>query len=256
MSHCCHKASQTIIDPFLGSSELGLFVSIIITGVSSSFVHCIGMCGPIAMAQMNMRLMHLSGEKLSQIDRIKVALMIPYYLGKSATYFIITFLLYIFSSALRDMPTFRYIGAILLILAGILLLLLPLKIVVSSIFQKVGKRINFVERLESYLVKRFENVYLRPFGLQGFLLGMILGFIPCGIVYGMMILTLSHSSSPLVAGVAMVIFSFSTLPGLFLVAYSGQAIITRYRNIARPIYFIVMLFNSMLLFRYGITLAC
>ncbi|AEI89452.1 hypothetical protein midi_01176 [Candidatus Midichloria mitochondrii IricVA] len=53
-----------------------------VTGIVGSFTHCIGMCGPIAISQMSMRLMNLPKEKMTQKNKVLCAASIPYYIGK------------------------------------------------------------------------------------------------------------------------------------------------------------------------------
>ena len=61
--HHSHESQNVFVQYILDSDILGISgISIIcamfIYGIIGSFTHCIGMCGPIALGQMNMRLMH------------------------------------------------------------------------------------------------------------------------------------------------------------------------------------------------------
>ena len=95
------------------------------------------------------------------------------------------------------------------------------------------------------LLKSLKNIYIAPFGGQGLVLGMILGLIPCGIVLwnddicDCQCLIIHYSWC-----VDVLYFSFSTMPGLFIVAYSGQEVITRFKSFARTIYSTMMVVNG------------
>ena len=52
-----------------------------------------------------------------------------------------------------------------------------------------------------------------PLGWQGYFLGLILGFIPCGLLYVAYSLAISFDS-PLLAMLGMLIFGLSTIPAL------------------------------------------
>jgi sulfite exporter TauE/SafE len=59
-----------------------------------------------------------------------------------------------------------------------------------------------------------------PQGLRGYALGLVLGFIPCGLLYAAFLIV-SAIPNPLFAAIGMFLFGFSTFPSLFLTASGG-----------------------------------
>jgi sulfite exporter TauE/SafE len=101
----------------------------------------------------------------------------------------------------------------LLVLAGVFMLLMGLYLA------NWWPLLRHVERLGGHLWKRIE-----PFGrkllpvrsaTQALLLGMIWGWLPCGLVYSVLIWSMS-SGSMLSGGLLMLSFGLGTLPNLLL----------------------------------------
>ena len=175
---------QYILDSdILGISGISIICAMFIYGIIGSFTHCVGMCGPIALGQMNMRLMHLKKDQLNNFNKFSCALSLPYYLGKAMTYGILALLAKYLSSSFSDSIIFKNIaGAILIFVAFICLKISVIRIVKMkqiSFFNKISKHFKF---LESYITSIISKLSLNPFGIQGLFMGMILGLIQCGLV--------------------------------------------------------------------------
>jgi sulfite exporter TauE/SafE len=66
---------------------------------------------------------------------------------------------------------------------------------------------------------------------QGYLLGVALGFLPCGFLYGALAAA-SASGEPLVGAAAMAAFALGTAPSLFAIAVLGETAGRRWRRSA------------------------
>lgn len=247
MSHCHHaKHSFVPMLDLLGLEGSGLVMAAFMTGLVISLTHCIGMCGPFALIQLNLRLMPLPTKQLSQMKKLRLALFMPYYLGKGATYCLLTTLIYMISFGVTQSNNYHIIiGAILLITA----LFFIREAVVQFIPINLG--IPALRYFPATLDKLVKRLKLQPSGWGGFLTGVILGFIPCGALYASLTSIATLSVNLGVALAATMAFALATIPGLFLVAYLGELCMSRWRKRFTWLYAAMMLINAALLLRYG-----
>jgi sulfite exporter TauE/SafE len=89
------------------------------------------------------------------------------------------------------------------------------------------------------------NLFQDPRGFRGYFLGLILGFIPCGLLYGAFAIS-AAISSPILAAVGMFFFGISTFPSLFFTACGGFFLtkLPEFKFIAKT----VILINAIMLF--------
>lgn len=268
----CHHSHTTnitdILDPNLfASHDLWLFLVLFITGLSGSFAHCIGMCGPIALGQMSIRIMEIPNKKLNEWNKIKCAASLPYYFGKAITYSILAIIALKISNTFQQFSFFKYTGVFLMVVVAIFFLKtsllvffgFPIYLLDKSIGIKKRilniKLINFIVGKTKYLYRRLLNLLtrlrLKQTGWQGWLFGLILGMIPCGLVYSSIVLVLSNTDRIWVAAFGMFFFGLGTIPGLFIVSYFGQQILVRWSKTYTVVYSINMLFNAYLLLSYA-----
>jgi sulfite exporter TauE/SafE len=128
--HTCHHhpSSPELIDIgiFSNFDSLAVIVTLFLMGLVGSFTHCIGMCGPIAVAQMSFRLINLPHSKLTQKEKFKCAMILPYYIGKALTYALLGAIVFYFSKKLSEIGFFRNVALVILIITGILFFLAAL----------------------------------------------------------------------------------------------------------------------------------
>jgi sulfite exporter TauE/SafE len=249
MAHCCeHEAPKLIFDMCFGTDGYWLIASIFITGLVFSFTHCIGMCGPIATAQLSARLLALEGNNMSQKQRIKLALLLPYYLGKGITYIFLAILSYLIAENVAENQYTKGVAIFLITVAGIFFLGNGLQLWWNpSLLKSLTRPIT---RLSSNIAKLVSFSHENTYGFKGFFLGAMLGFIPCGILYSIMIMIASFSSNLLIAILSAVAFAIATIPGLFIVSYFGSYIIAKWRSAFAIVNSFIMLFNAYLMFSY------
>lgn len=249
MEHCHHHHSQSIFD-FASFGEIGVLLTIFVTGVLGSLTHCIGMCGPLAAAQTSMRLMGVQNSRISELERLKVSLLLPYYFGKAITYTTLTALFIVFKNSIgsvAEIPAMKWLTiAFLIAVAGLF---------AHSAFQRSFIiPIPGLRKVTQKFAKFISPWRLSSYGFQGILLGMILGLIPCGLVYGVIINATANMSSTPLALAAIFLFGFSTTPGLFIASFFGTQILSRFKQSFKLLYALLMLINAGLLLQYALKL--
>ena len=204
-----------------------LVFSLINLGFFGGFTHCVGMCGPFVLTQVGENLKKTPLEKFNNFNRLKNLALLPYHLGRICTYAIIGFCCSFFNKNIQNFFGFKIFSAIFLLLAaGVFLNIffekklfkktnLPFKL---PKMPKVIKSFDFFgKKISALLSILFQN----PRGFSGFFLGLILGFIPCGLLYGAFLIV-SVFDNPFFAALGMIFFGISTFPSLFFTACGGK----------------------------------
>ncbi|OQX74446.1 MAG: beta-carotene 15,15'-monooxygenase [Campylobacteraceae bacterium 4484_4] len=177
-------------------------LSIITIAFLGSFGHCIGMCGGIVIAYSSTKI----DEKWSKTKQSIAHL--AYSFGRITTYVILGAIF----GAIGGVATFNnYTNGALTIIAGVFMILAGLSL--------IGK-VKFLTLLEHSVSK--SGWYHRTFKkllhshsiTSFFILGMLNGLLPCGLVYFFAV-TAASTASPLWGAFVMLIFGLSTVPALF-----------------------------------------
>ncbi len=237
------------------SNNIILLISLLSLGFFGGFSHCIGMCGPFIMSQISFKLQNFSLENYRGIKKIQNLMLIPYHAGRICTYSFIGFFVSLLNQTLRNFIYFNFASGLLLILAALFFLnksfegkfninLLIVKKFNNNIFKKVKSLIN-----PKFLDQLFKN----PIGFNGFILGLILGFIPCGLLYGAFAVA-ATISNPIIASFAMFLFGLATTPALFSAGFGGYFIMKSAKKYFNLFARLVILINSATLFVLGISL--
>lgn len=176
-----------------------MYISALLLGLTGS-LHCIGMCGPIAML--------IQGKNRNQLILNRVL----YNLGRTATYVTMGIVVGFFGKIIQWGGWQGKISIALGLLIFVVLLIPAIqKLFLPSLSRLVLKLKNaFTSQLQSR----------RPFSST--LTGMLNGFLPCGLVYASLAVALIQNS-PWESAVVMALFGLGTLPMLLLAAYSWQA---------------------------------
>ncbi|TVP51003.1 MAG: sulfite exporter TauE/SafE family protein [Mongoliibacter sp.] len=177
-------------------------------GFLGSF-HCLGMCGPIALA--------VAAKDNSAFLKNKLV----YNLGRTITYSTLGAIIGMLGFSLALAGVQQWIS----ILMGAVILLM-------AFFYKKSERIitqsgffGSVYKLKSSLGK-----YLKRGGTSAFFFsGLLNGLLPCGMVYLALIASLALQS-PLSGTLYMLFFGLGTIPMLLVVMLSGKLISIQWRN--------------------------
>ena len=204
-------------------NDFTLIFSLVSLGLFGGLTHCTGMCGPFVITQATNRLQETPLEKFKGLEKIKNLALIPYHLGRITTYSLIGFLCSLLSDNIRDLEGFRFFSAFLLYIAAFFFLNLVFERNLSLSFKSsaLKRAALFTQKIITPSTKTlFKSLFKTPRGFRGYLLGVILGFIPCGLLYGAFLIAASIAN-PFLAAIGMCLFGLATFPSLFLTACGG-----------------------------------
>lgn len=167
-------------------------------------VHCVGMCGGIVVA-------FTSG--IEERSGRGIGLHLTYNIGRVASYTIAGALAGGLGAAVAEAGALGNARIILFVLANLFLCVLGLYLTgftsSMALFERLGQKLwRHVEPLGRKILP------VRS-GVQAFTLGLLWGWLPCGLVYG--VLASSLASASLASGaLVMLAFGLGTLPNLLL----------------------------------------
>jgi sulfite exporter TauE/SafE len=198
------------------------------------------MCGPFVLSQTATALDEMPLREVSDFTRLRGAALLPYHTGRLTTYAVMGILATEFSAHLRALPWFNYLTCIMLVLAGLLFLISALPFL----------RPRFAVRCDifpSTIHAHLQRLFAQPRGWRGYLLGLLLGLLPCGLVYAA-ILSVAARGDVLTAVAGMIVFGLGTVPVLVAVGICGQFAFHRFRAALRYVFPVLMMMNSLALF--------
>ena len=204
-----------------------LLITAFLTGFVGSF-HCMGMCGPIALALPNV------GNTLTG----KISGRLAYNIGRIVTYALLGVLLGTFGLGLKLAGLQQSIS----IVAGVLIIIM---VVFTSgvIERKIGSPFKLLKG--ETIAKLFK---MKSHGGL-FLIGALNGLLPCGFVYIALIGSVATQSS-LQGAMFMVCFGLGTLPMMFGVSMAGQFISIQIRTrITKVVPYLAVLIGCVFILR-------
>lgn len=169
-------------------------------------VHCVGMCGGIVGA-----LSFGLPDDLRQQPRRMLPYLLAYNLARITSYTVAGALLGGISALTMQLVAINQLQQILLIFAGIFMILLGLY--VGGWWRLLLR----VEQAGGVIWRRIEPLGRRFLPVrsvaQAFLLGLVWGWLPCGLVYSVLIWAIA-SGGPVQGGLLLFSFGLGTLPNL------------------------------------------
>lgn len=208
-----------------------MLYSAFIFGLISS-LHCIGMCGPIAMMLPVDR----------QNEAKKVTQIITYHLGRLTAYATIGLIFGLlgrgfFLAGLQQKMSI-FIG-----LAMIAIVLIPEKVFSKYNFSKPVYKM--ISRVKSSLGNQFKDRSYKSL----FTIGLLNGFLPCGMVYVALFGAIAMQSASL--GVLyMLLFGVGTIPLMTVVVYVNSLIKLPFRNkIQKAIPYVAVIIGVLFILR-------
>jgi hypothetical protein len=219
-----------------GSLLLGLFVA----GAAGSVMHCAPMCGGFVLGQVADRMARLPSARLCESSRIRNGLLVPYHIGRLTTYAGLGAAAAGSASVFAGAGWARAVSALLLTLAAALF-------ISHAIGRFIGAR--WSDRTPAWWGRGLGRITRRiPRGSAGgeFLLGLALGFLPCGFLYAA-IAAAAATGRPLLGSAAMIAFGLGTMPSLMVVGVAGQAAGRRWNRGVTAAAPVVMALNAALL---------
>lgn len=211
----------------------GLILTLLVTGLIGGAIHCGGMCGPLVLAQVMAGTRAVAAGPGAELRRLAGAALLPYHSGRVLTYAALGAVAGGIAGLLRDLPLFRWVAVALLALAALLL-------AVQAWPRRAGG--GFGDGIAG-LGRFVQPLFAAPTGARGFLLGMMLGLLPCGMVYAALAAA-AAAGDPLLSAAAMLAFGIGTMPVLVLIAAIGHAALARWRTVLLRFAPLVLLLNA------------
>jgi hypothetical protein len=216
-----------------------LLASLGMAGLIGGATHCTGMCGPFVLSQVAARLEAMPAERMREWHRLSGAALVPYHLGRATTYAVLGAAGGALVSSLASATALRWVSGGLLLVAAALML--------GMAMPAVKRLVGGDRRGENWWTRtigaRARPLFGQPVGWRGYLLGIMLGFIPCGLVYGALAAA-TASGSPLAGAAGMVAFAAGTVPWLAAVGFLGHLAGSQWRHQVLPYAPLLLLANA------------
>lgn len=190
------------------------FIAAISLGLLGSF-HCLGMCGPIALALP----IH------QQKPLIKLFSVLLYNTGRAITYGVFGLLFGLLGQGF-------FVGGFQQTLSVGVGSLLLISVLYSMLFSKGLFRFNAINGFVLKLKSRFGELFRLKSMPAMFLIGLLNGLLPCGLVYVAIAGAISTGHF-LNGALFMFVFGLGTLPMMLSLSMFGQFIQVKYRNLVR-----------------------
>ncbi|MCK5725671.1 MAG: sulfite exporter TauE/SafE family protein [Thiotrichaceae bacterium] len=191
-------------------ANYSIYLTAFLAGLAGG-VHCVGMCGGIV------GILSLSTSDAVTQTSNKFWILLGYNLGRIASYMLAGALVGGLGAGVLSLVELQQLKLILSIVAALFMLALGLYL--TGIWQGLS----YIEKIGSVIWPRIEP-FSRQFipsknMRQSFSVGLIWGWLPCGLVYTLLIMALS-SGSVLQGILVMLFFGLGTLPTLITVGLS------------------------------------
>ena len=215
--------------------EINIFVAAITLGLLGSF-HCVGMCGPIALA--------IPLNNQSWLTKTTGAAF--YNIGRAITYAFMGAILGFVSEGFAMAGFQKWVSIVM----GVIM-------VISVLFPSLYKnRFDFDKKAFSLIGKlklKLGNLLRKRTYGSLFLIGLLNGLLPCGLVYMAVAGALATGSS-ISGALFMFVFGIGTLPMLFTVSILGNSLSIKLRKKMTKLIPIAVMFIGVLFILRGLGL--
>ena len=181
-----------------------------IIGLSSNF-HCIGMCGPIAIA--------IPVDRKNNFTILKGGLQ--YNIGRTISYGILGLVIGSIGLTIHTFGVLQWLS----IITGALMILFAWR----KYFSKLFSMNIHVSGMQTFIKKPFGRLLKSKSRYKLWLLGALNGLLPCGMVFIALINALL-TGEVLASSMAMIAFGIGTLPAMIAVIYMINKITTKMRQ--------------------------
>ncbi len=201
-------------------------------GLMGSF-HCLGMCGPLALA---------ISKPLDYSKKTVLLRTINYHLGKTLMYALMGVLFGLISSLVLMAELQRLSSIILGVIMIFIFLLNKIPTVNKRIRLSGFKPLQYVQRLTNHILGRINNYH-------PFILGFFNGILPCGLVYVAIAGALT-TGSVVQSMFFMALFGLGTIPLMAFLVFSQSFYNFSFRNKIRNILpYISLVVGGFLIYR-------
>lgn len=187
-------------------STVNVLVALLLTGLAGSVGHCLGMCGPLVI---------LAGARYPRQGISSAPLHLMYHLGRILVYALMGMAAGALGATVSKIAAAARIPGILSLLVGIAVILTGMSYLGWLPFWKSSIHTG---GLWQQAMKRI----MKTPGTRGvFMMGVLNGFLPCGLVYEALLVA-AASGSLLIGGLGMLIFGAATIPALVVFGVGAQ----------------------------------
>lgn len=193
----------------------------LLLGFTSGFGHCVGMCGGIVLTY-SMNLSKNDPGASGWLSRLVPHLL--YSSGRTVTYIFLGGVFGLLGNTMAFASTAFNYQSILQIIAGIVMLYIGFNLlnVIPKIFSKWSLPDNPIRRISHQLLSQVDRSNI-------FLLGIVLGFLPCGVVYAAGMKAAARGN-PAEGMIIMLAFALGTFPAMILIGVGTQWITGGFRQ--------------------------
>ena len=230
-------ACKTAVD-----SHGGLMAGLFMAGLVGSVSHCVGMCGPFVLAQVVTRLEGVPLHQMAEFKRLTGAAVLPYHLGRATTYSALGAVAGALAGGFVQVTGLRVLSGGLLAVAAVFFAGYALRRLGVALPAFSTQGWGFATPFRSVLAPLFA----RPTGGRGYVLGLLLGFIPCGLLCGALAAAAS-SGGALAGALGMAAFAAGTVPALLVVGLAGHVVGGAWAGIVAKAAPVLLLLNAGLL---------
>ena len=217
---------------------LGIALGLFSLGLVGGAVHCAPMCGPFVLMQLAE-----PGGGIA-VQRLAASALPGYQLGRLTTYVALGTTFGGFGGTVMQAVHWRSLAGAFLAIAALSFAGHALK---SSGLSPALPFAGVGAKLATPLLGPIDRLLrMRRLHLSGYALGLVLGSLPCGLLYTA-ILAAAATGGAVTGGLAMAAFAVGTMPALMTLGLLGAGALRRWRRplgrIATPLF----LFNALLL---------
>lgn len=217
------------------SAPAGLFL----LGLAGGATHCSGMCGPFVLSQAGARLGAIPLQQSTGLRRISGVLLLPYHFGRLTTYSLLGGIAAGATGGVQRYLTGGYLPALVLAIAAGWFL-------TAALLQCMPRLAAAGASLVGNPRGPLPRLFARPEGFNGYLLGLLLGLLPCGLIYTALLLA-GATGDWRMGAVSMAAFAVGTMPVLLVVGGFGAVMGARLRAILRFLLPPVLVLNAIVL---------
>lgn len=226
----------------------GLLFALLMAGFAGGLTHCLGMCGPFVISQVQTRLEAVPLAAMSEFKRLSGGALVPYHLGRGTTYMALGAVGAVATRQLAEIEALHWLAAALLAFAGLFFIGYAVRglgiVLPGTKGLDAGGGEGTLARAWGRTIK---PLFARPTGFRGYALGLALGFLPCGLLYGALAAA-AAGGEWLTAAFGMAAFWLGTTPALLGLGVAGGAILGRWPGFARQAAPVLLLVNGAFLF--------
>jgi uncharacterized protein len=205
----------------VAGSSTGLVLSLFLAGLGGSAMHCVGMCGPFVLGQVMADARHAGPGGYGEWRRLAGAALTPYHLGRLTTYTALGAVAGAATALFASTAIFAWLAGLLLVAGAALMLAQAFGLALGAAAPQAG----LIQRLAAPLTASRHPA-------ARYALGVVLGFLPCGLIYGALGAA-AGTGSMLQGALGMAAFSLGTMPALVAVGWGGVLLRRRWQGMAR-----------------------